>query len=636
MIPETDWVFTILELANRILSAAILITAFSMGIYILKHNFRSAVGRAFCILLTLVMVVYLGDVTILETVAAPSASIWLRFQWVGIAFMPAGYLHFSDALLNATSSVSKWRRLAVQLSYLGGGLTLLLVILTHWVVQDGIEGSPAPRLQAGPLFWVFTLYFFATVLSGAINVNRARVRCLTAASRRRMAYLTVSFAAPALGVFPYMLLSTLPASLPEPVLMTILLLGNVGVAFMIVMMTYAVAYFGAFNPDRVIKYGLIEYIIRGPLLASLVLVVLLTVPQIETFLGLSGDIITLFVTALTIILVQSGISLARPYLNRLVYRQDLEEITWLQELDTRLLTPSDLEQFLENVLSSLSELLRVRHAFVIVVEEQGFEIKAYCGDRKVVSAFLEEYDLEQVGQQTTGNGEISPGFVEIDGYILRSLCTQGQDAVLGYLIVERWPLAPQVSEELQNDVFDLIAQAEVALEDSQLQQGIFVALQQIMPDIERIQKRRQLMRYVTLLPRPLNDSLVNDPAFSRWVKDAMSHYWGGPKLTQSPLLNLGMVVEMREQLDGDGVRALRAVLQQAIDALRPAGEQNLTATEWTLYNILDLKFRQGYRMTEIARRLAISESDLYRKQRTAITEVARILAQMELGQGTVS
>ena len=123
----------------------------------------------------------------------------------------------------------------------------------------------------------------------------------------------------------------------------------------------------------------------------------------------------------------------------------------------------------------------------------------------------------------------------------------------------------------------LIEQAEIALEDSHLQQGIFVALQQIMPDIDRIQKRRQLMRYVSSMPRAIDESPVNDPAFSRWVKDALSHYWGGPKLTGSPLLNLSIVAQAREQCGGDAVRALRTVLEQAIEALRPLGEQQMLA-----------------------------------------------------------
>jgi hypothetical protein len=95
------------------------------------------------------------------------------------------------------------------------------------------------------------------------------------------------------------------------------------------------------------------------------------------------------------------------------------------------------------------------------------------------------------------------------------------------------------------------------------------------------------------------------------------------------LLNLAVVGQIQQETGGDGVRALRTVLSRAIAALRPAGEQSLVAVEWTLYNILELKFLQGHRMSDIANRLAISESDLYRKQRAAIDEVARLLTQME-------
>jgi DNA-directed RNA polymerase specialized sigma subunit len=48
-----------------------------------------------------------------------------------------------------------------------------------------------------------------------------------------------------------------------------------------------------------------------------------------------------------------------------------------------------------------------------------------------------------------------------------------------------------------------------------------------------------------------------------------------------------------------------------------------------LYNILQLRFLQGKRVRDIAERLAMSESDLYRKQRIAVEEVARQLALME-------
>jgi len=621
---------SVLRLANRILSSAVLITAFSLVVYLLRRNLRIGVARAFSLLLVFVMIVYLGDAATLGATLSDATPIWLKLQWFGIAFMPSAYLHFSDALLNATSSVSRWRRLAVWLSYLGSGVALLLVLFTPWMVREGAMANHAlPRLEPGPLFWVFAAYFFAVVVAGAANINRARQRCMTSASRRRMGYLTVSFAAPALGVFPYMLLTTLPASLPEPALLTILLLGNVGVVLMVVVMAYAVAYFGAFTPDRVIKYSLIEYLLRGPFTASLVLVIMVTVPRIESILGISGDLFTLGASVTTIILMQMAINLARPFLNRLVYREDVEEIAWLQVLDQRLLTPSDLAQFLENVLSSLSELLRVRRAFVVTQRQGAFQIEACCGERRTADRFLGDHELTSVLHTCQQELEEGVHFHDLDGYVLRPLCTRNQDAVLGLLIVERWPGAPRIDEAVEKAAIDLIGQAQEALEDRHLQQGIFVALQQIMPDIERIQKQRQLTRYVSSLPQPAKPSPVNSPSFTTWVKDALSHYWGGPKLTRSPLLDLEIVAATSEQNDGDAVRALQRVLQGALESLRPPGKQSMTSAEWTLYNILDLKFRQGLKMSDIADRLAVSESDLYRKQRVAIEEMARTLANME-------
>lgn len=55
----------------------------------------------------------------------------------------------------------------------------------------------------------------------------------------------------------------------------------------------------------------------------------------------------------------------------------------------------------------------------------------------------------------------------------------------------------------------------------------------------------------------------------------------------------------------------------------------MTSAEWLLYNILDLRFVQGYKIRDVVRRLAVSESDYYRKQRVAIDQVAETLVQME-------
>ena len=57
--------------------------------------------------------------------------------------------------------------------------------------------------------------------------------------------------------------------------------------------------------------------------------------------------------------------------------------------------------------------------------------------------------------------------------------------------------------------------------------------------------------------------------------------------------------------------------------------KKLPKDHWILYNILDLKFIQGEKVREVARKLSVSEADLYRKQRIALESVAQNLMKME-------
>jgi hypothetical protein len=166
------------------------------------------------------------------------------------------------------------------------------------------------------------------------------------------------------------------------------------------------------------------------------------------------------------------------------------------------------------------------------------------------------------------------------------------------------------------------------LEERQLQQRILGALARISPEIEEIQRRRGVVYYVGE-QAVYGFNLTEDAGFRQWVRDALDHYWGGPKLTASPLVSLHVVERATREHDGNVTKGMRAVLKRAIDRLRPDGQRQMTTPEWILYNILELKFLQGRRVREIARRLAMSESDLYRKQRVAIEAVAQTLAEME-------
>ena len=284
----------VLSLGNLILSATNVIVAFSLLVYILSHNLRSSVARAFSALLTFVTVVHAADVILINVLDPATRFMWLKFQWLGIAFIPAAYLHFSDAVLRTTNSFSRVRRGLVATTYLFGAVLVLLTVFTSLLVSDGVDTSWAVYFQAGPLFWVFSLYFFLVTAMGVLNIERARRRTVTSTSRRRMTYLAVSFAAPALGVFPYMLLASLPGHFSPNLLLFIALLGNVGIVLMTVVLAYSVAFFGALTPDRVVKRSLVNYLLRGPLVGICLLALMLVVPRVESILGLPRDTVLVF------------------------------------------------------------------------------------------------------------------------------------------------------------------------------------------------------------------------------------------------------------------------------------------------------------------------------------------------------
>jgi hypothetical protein len=133
----------------------------------------------------------------------------------------------------------------------------------------------------------------------------------------------------------------------------------------------------------------------------------------------------------------------------------------------------------------------------------------------------------------------------------------------------------------------------------------------------------------------IGDVPLESTDLTQIVKDALTHYWGGPKLTNSPLIKLKVVQDLVNAHEGNTANALRAILRDAIDRTKPEGERRFTA-EWVLYNILDMKFLEGKKVREIALRLAMSEADLYRKQRIAIEAVAKAIMDMENQNGTMS
>jgi hypothetical protein len=621
-----------LKTINSILTAGIAITAFSLFLYALSFNLRDRVARSFAIILLCVVVVFTTEALQNKSIPDWGIELLLRLQWVGIIFLPPAYLHLSDALLVTAGRPSRGRRrIAVRLIYVAS-LGFLLLLAAGFLVGVLVpNGAPAPHLRRTAWTEIFTLYYIGIMIWAGYNFVRAFSRMLTRSGQRRMLYLMAGATAPALGSYPYLLFGSNIAARYPLFFWSAAFVINVLVAVLVIVMAYAVAFFGVSWPDRVVKSRLFKWLLWGPVTASLALAVITIVRRAGLYF--EGEPYSGFVPltmVVTVLLFEHAVTLFSPLWERLLFfGRDHAELQLLQNIEERLLTRGDLQQFLETVLAAVRDHLQSPCAFVAALDGDELTLSVVAGNR----ALLEKENLDEALQLVNHNGESDRHeFTWGSFWILPLYQRRGngdRDEVrplLGLLGVAR--KADRPMDKDQHDAVWLLAdRAALALEDRQLQQRVFRSLEDLQPQIDMLQRMRAAGRYdarASILTEPL----PQESDLADWVKDALTHYWGGPKLTNSPLMKLKTVQMLAEEYEGNTPNALRALLRKAVDHVKPEGERRFTS-EWILYNILEMKFIEGRKVREVAGRLAMSEADLYRKQRVAVEAVARAILDME-------
>jgi hypothetical protein len=625
-----------LQTLNNILTAGIAITAFSLFMYALSFNLRDRVARSFAVIMLCVVAVFTTEALQNKTMPDWGTELLLRLQWIGIIFLPPSYLHLSDALLVTAGRPSRGRRrIAVRLIYAVSFAFLILLGMGMLVGGLVPDGQPAPHLQRTTWTQIFTFYYLAIIAWAGYNFVRAYSRMLTRSGRRRMVYLIAGATAPALGSYPYLLFgSGIAAAYP------LLFWGgafviNVLVAGLVIVMAYAVAFFGVSWPDRLVKSRLFKWLLRGPVTASLALATMTLVRRTGEFLG--GEPYSGFVplaVVVTVLLFEHAVTLFSPLWERfLFYGRDRAEVQLLQNVEERLLTRGDLQQFLETVLAAVRDHFQSPCAFVAALDGEELSLSVVAGNRSL----LENEDLDDALKIIHPNGDnhrheyIWGKFWILPLHQRRE--TGDRDEIppmLGVLGIARKSDRPMDRD--QRDALWLLAdRAALALEDRLLQQRVFRSLEDLQPQIDLLQRMRAAGRYDTTASL-LTEPLPPESDLADWVKDALTHYWGGPKLTNSPLMKLRIVQLLAEENDGNAANALRALLRRAVNQVKPDGDRRFTS-EWILYNILEMKFIEGRKVREVAGRLAMSEADLYRKQRVAVEAVARAIREMEQNEG---
>ncbi|MFO7945016.1 MAG: histidine kinase N-terminal 7TM domain-containing protein [Anaerolineales bacterium] len=614
-----------LQTLNQLLTAGISITAFSLLLYALSFNLRDKIARSFAFIMTCVVVVFVGE-SVASVMETPQAmETWLRFQWIGLAYLPSAYLQMSDAVLATTGRPSRGRRTKiVKATYLISTGFLVALPFSLLVGPLVTENVVSPYLKRTWLTLVFTFYYLASMIFTWINFARAYNRTVTRASRRRMGYLIGGALAPALGSYPYLLFGATFATAHPVIFWLLALFNNVLVSGLIIIMAYAVAFFGVPWPDRVVKRRLIKWVMRGPVTASTVLAVVTIARRVGGVFATFSPVIM----AGSLLLMQYMITMLAPVWERwFLYDGEEHNLELIQHLEERLLTRDDLRQFLESVIAAVCDRLQVENGFVASLDIGGLDLLVTVGH----SAEFEKQDFsDQILEFVNNQGDRDSFHIFSWGeyWLIPMFKEDGSENLLGILGVEQPEGA--LLEDQRQALEILVDRASGALEDSYLQRQVFTSLEDLTPQMGRLQRLRAAALYdgTNVLISPEGELELDEGKVTEWVGEALSDYWGGPDLSESPLLQLKVVQRALDEHEGISVKAVRSILREAIDKIKPEGERRFTL-DWVLYNILEMKFLRGQKVRDVARRLAMSEANLYRKQKVAIEVVAKTIIEME-------
>ncbi len=624
----------ILETLNQIVNAAVAITAIGLLMYATGFNFKDRIVRIFLLVLLCLALIYTSETVVIVTDEPRFVQFWLQMKWVGLMILPAVFFHFSDALLTVTGRPSRGRRKTfVVVAYV---ISIISAILIFFEVSiGGLSPTKAPMvfLERNQTTFYFGLFYILVMMLVSYNLIRTLIRTSTKTGMRRMMYLMVGLAAIAINSVTFLYHGNSWFAQHPHWFWSISIIGSIVNGLFMIVMTYTVSFFGLRWTDRQIKSRLWRWLLRGPLTAITVLGLVTITRRYGERLGNPYIFYVPIVIVASVLLMQYAINVISPIVEkRLFWGADREDLERIQNLQDRMLTNRDLQQLLETIAALISDRLPVSAGFIAVLDGDNVSQVVTTGEQKAIDALkIDETLIKQVNES-----EQDEALFEWEGLYLLPLQIELEDGKQHYLglggFIKNEDREPE--EEDREAVMELAERATLAIKDHAIQKQVIGSLSSLQTEVDALQNFRAISSFKM---EPLESIEQSDlpEGMESWVKDALTHYWGGPKLTTNPLLRLKVVEDESEHLEGNLTNGLRAVLTEAIEMTKPSGDRKYTS-EWLLYNILDLKYLQGKKVREVARKLAVSDADLYRKQKIAIENVAQKIADLEAGAQAIN
>ena len=365
------YIIPVLRALSEVLTAAVAMAAFSVLLFSLQFlRKKQKLAIALVPLLLSVTMIYSADA--LETMASGHTAklMWQMFHWTGFVLLPPFCLWYALVILELTGKDIKKGTAAFV------ALNVVLSFVFIWLLWSGKLfsgirvisniGTTMNHTGLTPLFWTFFAVNFAAV---AVILSIALSRTRTQASRRRMIYLILGLAGIVIGTFPLLLFgSGLLISQHPLIFWSLSVLGNAVVAVMVVLLGYASATFSVSWSDRFTRLCLIEWMLRGPVTASLTLWLVTMINRSGDALGLDISGVNTLATVLAIIFLEYLISVLMPRIERGgIVGLGKEDYTIYKEFQGMMVFKPELETYLEALTGALCDRFQARDGFFAVV-----------------------------------------------------------------------------------------------------------------------------------------------------------------------------------------------------------------------------------------------------------------------------
>jgi len=526
-----------------------------------------------------------------------SPSAWLQGWLLGSSVV---FWHHATMRMRP-GKMTVWRWTRVIAGYIVGTAGVILQYKAQiFAAVEGGDPLYINALGAGPYYYFFAGAILVLTVFSAINLMRSARVASTNIAKRQLQILALGSLVTVL-IAPVSYASTGLNLFPVPMLVMSAL-----VAIYVVMIGFGVARYSAVVEGRTITRDILYSFILTTFISALYLIV----GRIFVIAYGAPRVVTIIIPVCAIF-THSLINIGYRIMDRVFYQKE-----------TRLLRAN---------LQQLSRLAGEREVFT---ESLGLPLSMLCDSVRATYGLIFTFDGEQALLLADFKWRDAPIIISAQTFFADDMThlNTGQfpsplqeAALLVPLYVESKQVGALVLGQPANGIHYAPEDMDRLLYPAdQIAEALFRNSQ----NVERLKKVEEIVDASTV-PDTVKNSLSVE-----MVDFALRNIFDFAYLADSPLAELDIV---RRQLAGERRthvergKVVQAVVLEALEKLRPSPEvpPEPAPREWYPYIILHDAYVDEIQNREIMNRLYISEGTFNRTRRTAITSLARVLAEME-------